>query len=367
MLNGICPQLGRDMGTWATYAPTKTDMQRKLHRAVLLLLVRSNLIQIADLDVYLAKNANEGRDQVWLEFLILFVRTAVLESIAPPSKMPKMIHVVQLIAEERSPVSQEINPGYRKAAVRLLEELRSSLESGDPRARQPNDGAGQPGGNKLTYEESSSMSPASLKHLTDASLVIAKSAQGFASSDPPNARAGATEVLIGWLRVQNDAASNDKIMAQFLQRLQQQFGVGTSDDQTERFLRLTTEVVVESCAKNADSSKGLNYQAMDGYAKLLSYLVRYMNSGGSTDQISRQRLAFLNKVLGVIIRSLVASYERAQQSNAQWDQRPWFRLLLDLVCELNLPNPALDPIKAGIVSVFGSAFHVVQPLVVPGA
>jgi len=368
MLNKICPQLGRDMGTWATYAPTKTDMQRKLHRAVLLLLVRSNLIQIADLDAYLARNADEGRDQVWLEFLILFVRTAVLENIAPPAKMPKMINVVQIISDDsRSPIGQEINPAFRKAAVRLLEELRNSLESGDSRGRLGDDGKqGQTGRSQPTYEESSSMSPASLKHFSDASLVIAKSSQSFASADPPNAKQLVTEILVQWLRVQSEAVSNDKIMAQFLQRLQQQFGVGSNDDQTERFLRLTTEVVVESCAKNVDATKGLNYQAIDGYGKLLSYLVRYMNSGGSTEQVSQQRLALLNKVLGVITRSLVTSYEKAQQSNVQWDQRPWFRLVLDLVYELNLPNPALDPIKAGIVSVFGSAFHIVQPLVVPG-
>ena len=365
MLNKICPQLGRDMGTWATYAPTKTDIQRKLHRAVLLLLVRSDLIQIENLDGYLAKNADEGRDQVWLEFLILFVRTSVLESIAPPAKMPKMINVVQIIADDRSPVSDSINPAFRKAATRLLEEIRASLEAGDSR-RAGEDGKGPTGRNQPSYEESSSMSPVSLKHLTAASLVIAKSSQSFASADPPNAKQLVAEILMNWLRVQNDAASNDKLMAQFLQRLQQLFGVGSNDDQTERFLRLTTEVVVESCAKNVDPAKGPNYQAIDGYTKLLSSIVRYMNAGGSAEQVSQQRLTLLNKVLGVITRSLVASYEKAQQTNAQWDQRPWFRLLLDLVCELNQPNPALDPIKAGIVSVFGSAFHVIQPLVVPG-
>jgi CCR4-NOT transcription complex subunit 1 len=205
-----------------------------------------------------------------------------------------------------------------------------------------------------------------LKHIAEASLLIAKSSQSFASADPPNAKQLVTEILVSWLRVQNDAASNDKIMAQFLQRLQQQFGVGSNDDQTERFLRLATEVVVESCTKNADASSGLNYQAIDGYAKLLSYIVRYMNGGGSTEQVSQQKLTLLNKVLGVITRSLVTSCEKAQQSSVQWDQRPWFRLLLDLVCELNQPNPALDLIKVAIVGIFGSSFHVVQPLVVPG-
>jgi CCR4-NOT transcription complex subunit 1 len=360
MMNKICPQLGRDMGTWATYAPTKTDVQRKLHRAVLLLLVRSDLIQIGDLDTYLAKNSDEGRDQVWLEFLILFVRTAVLEKIASPVKMPKMISVVQIIAEERSPVSHEINPAFCKAAFRLLEEIRGSLESGDFHGRLGD--SNKESNSSPTHEECSSISPASLKHLTDASLVIAKSSQSFASADPPNAKQLVMEILVGWLRVQNDAASNDKIMAQFLQRLQQQFGVGSNDDQTERFFRLATEVVVESCSKTVD----VNYQAVDGYAKLLSYIVRYMNTGGSAEQVSQQKMTLLNKVLGVITRSLVTSYDKARQSSAQWDQRPWFRLFLDLVCELNLPNPAFDLIKGGIVGIFGSSFHVVQPLVVPG-
>jgi len=56
----------------------------------------------------------------------------------------------------------------------------------------------------------------------------------------------------------------------------------------------------------------------------------------------------------------------ATEARGNWDQRPWYRLLLNLVHDLNSPSPALDPISLGILSVFGSAFHVVQPLVVPG-
>jgi CCR4-NOT transcription complex subunit 1 len=364
MLNKICPQLGRNIGTWTKYAPTKSDSERKLHRAVLLLLVRSDLIQIGDLDAHLAKSADEGRDQIWLEFLILFVRAATLENIVPPAKMPNMINIVQLIAEDSAPSSQQINPAFRKAAARLLEELRNSISSGgDARV-----GVGRmtPPAPRPSYEESSSMSPTSVKQLTDASLVIAKSSLSLASNDPPNARQNATDILVNWLRVQNEAAGNDKILAQFLQLLQQKFGVGSSDDETERFLRLTSEVVVESCVKSADANKGLRYDAIDGYAKLLSYLVIHMNGGGTAEQVAQQRLTMLNKVLGAITRSLVTSHEKAQQTNTQWDQRPWFRLLLDLVCELNTPNQMLDAMKSSIVNVFGSAFHVIQPLVVPG-
>ena len=67
---------------------------------------------------------------------------------------------------------------------------------------------------------------------------------------------------------------------------------------------------------------------------------------------------------------MISDYERCKQEAAGgaplWDQRPWFRLFLNLVVDLNSPSPALDPISYGILSVFGSAFHVVQPLVVPG-
>jgi len=40
--------------------------------------------------------------------------------------------------------------------------------------------------------------------------------------------------------------------------------------------------------------------------------------------------------------------------------------LLNFVLDLCAPNPTLDPIAHGILSVFASAFHVVQPLVIPG-
>jgi len=78
----------------------------------------------------------------------------------------------------------------------------------------------------------------------------------------------------------------------------------------------------------------------------------------------------LNKILGITVRTMMAHYERSVRESGlispNWDQRPWFRLMLNLVIDLNSPSPTLDPIGYGILSVFGSAFHVIQPLVVPG-
>jgi len=59
-------------------------------------------------------------------------------------------------------------------------------------------------------------------------------------------------------------------------------------------------------------------------------------------------------------------FEKKKSERASWDQRPWFRLLMNLVVDINKPDPSLENIRLGILSVFGAAFHVCQPLVMPG-
>ena len=114
----------------------------------------------------------------------------------------------------------------------------------------------------------------------------------------------------------------------------------------------------------------MNYGVIDAYANLVSILIRHMIGGGSTDQIATQRVSLLNKFIGITVRTMMSNYERCKQEAdggaPLWDQILLFRLFLNLVVDLNSPSPALDPISYGILSVFGSAFDVVQPLVVPG-
>merc|ERR1719162_1699065 len=101
-INVSCPKLGPDMGTWATYAPTNTEAQRRLHRTVLLLLVRSHLLAVNELDQFLAARADNGRNPVWVEFALLFIRTAFMERISLPNDFPKVIDLMTRIADGRS-------------------------------------------------------------------------------------------------------------------------------------------------------------------------------------------------------------------------------------------------------------------------
>jgi len=110
-LNICCRQLEKDLGTWATYAPTDTDAKRKLHRTVLLLLLRIKLLQVFELDNYLCERVNGGRNVVWLEFSMAFIRTAVHEKIVDMKELPKTMDALVELSKNDVIVIRLLN-GY---------------------------------------------------------------------------------------------------------------------------------------------------------------------------------------------------------------------------------------------------------------
>eukprot|EP00339_Tiarina_fusa_P012692 CAMPEP_0117063692 /NCGR_PEP_ID=MMETSP0472-20121206/44463_1 /TAXON_ID=693140 ORGANISM="Tiarina fusus, Strain LIS" /NCGR_SAMPLE_ID=MMETSP0472 /ASSEMBLY_ACC=CAM_ASM_000603 /LENGTH=2289 /DNA_ID=CAMNT_0004783497 /DNA_START=52 /DNA_END=6922 /DNA_ORIENTATION=+ len=372
-VNISCPKLGKDIGTWATYAPTNTETQRRLHRTVLLLLVRSRLLAVGDLDAFLAARTDNGRSHIWVEFSLLFIRTAFMERISMPSEFPKLMDLMTRIADGRSQASPQVVQSYRKPILRMLEETRGLAPSTEMQANVPTNQstARETRRSPPAIQQSSSLSPASLSKMTSASKKVAEATIKFAKNDPPNARQEVTTILDNWIRVYTEAAGNDKVYAQFLQYLQQ-VGVGKIEENTERFLRLSVSIVMEAVLKTATNGNNgsravLNYTVVDVFSNLLVLMFRHMNAGGTQEQIEAQRLSILNKILGVIVRCMMSDAESKKGSaQSQWDQRPWFRLILNLLIDINKPDPALEPIKLGVLSVFGATFHVSQPLVLPG-
>ena len=371
-INSYCPKLGKDMGTWSTYAPTNTEPQRRLHRTVLLLLVRSRLLAVHELDGFLAARADSGRNHIWVEFSLLFIRTALTEQIATTGDFPKLLDLMTRIADGRSQASAQMVETYRQPILRMLEETRVAPHSEPvitPPATNITVGASAVKDNE-SFEQSSSLSPVTLSTYGKATRAVAESTELFARRDPASARQQVASLLEAWIRLQSDEQVSEKSLAQYMQVLQT-FGVGKSEEQTERFFRLAAITVVEAVLKNptvgTDGRKVLNYTFVDLYCKLLVILVHHMNSGGTQEQIHAQRLGVLNKILGSTVRSMMWQYEKHKLNAAAgpWDQRPWYRLFMNLVMDLNQTDKTLEPIRLGILSVFAAAFHVCQPLVFP--
>ena len=75
------------------------DNKKKLNRTILLLLVRSKLVKISDLDIFITRSMADGRNTIWIEFAILFVRTAVMEKIAALEELSNIIETLSKIGE----------------------------------------------------------------------------------------------------------------------------------------------------------------------------------------------------------------------------------------------------------------------------
>ena len=146
--------------------------------------------------------------------------------------------------------------------------------------------------------------------------VATKAAEALAlasRNDPPQTRQSVTYLLDYWIRVYNETPGNEKAYAQYLQLLQQH-GVGKSEENSERFFRASTELVVEAVLKSGQVVEGssvpiLHYNVVDAYTKLVALLFKYMTSGGGAEKVAAQRINLLNKVLGITVRSLMASSE----------------------------------------------------------
>lgn len=354
-INASCPKLGKDIGTWATYAPTNTEGQRRLHRTVLLLLTRSRLLAVSDLDAFLAARADNGRNPIWVEFSLLFIRTAFLERISIPSDFPKLIDLMTQIADGRSQASPQIVQTYQKPILRMLEETRGMVA--------PQQGLSERGITK----ENSSLSVESLSNMTSAPKKVTEAVEALMQKDPPNAKQQITRLIDNWIRINNEGAGND-VQSSFLQFLREA-GFGEVEEQTERFLRVSMLLVVEAALKSANNTTGmLNYTVIDVYSKLLVLMFRNLAATTeSSEMMDAQRLSMLNKILGSVVRCMMFDAETTKKSGGRaWDQRPWFRILLNLLMDVNKPDVSLESIKLGVLSVFGAAFHVCQPLVLPG-
>merc|ERR1711935_538826 len=209
---------------------------------------------------------------------------------------------------------QNVIQNYKKPILRMLEEMRglAPSQNGPTSGQVANGSATSANGDRwqsnATIQDSSSLSIDSLSRFTTAAGKVAEATEGFAKKDPPNARQQVTQLLENWIRVNNEASGNEKINGQFLQYLQG-FGVGKVEEHTERFVRLSCQIVVDAVLKSAAAGENgktvLNYAVADVYCRLLVLMFKHLNSGGSLEQVKVQRLAMLNKILGCTIRTMM--------------------------------------------------------------
>lgn len=393
----ISAHLVRDeVANWIAFLPAHSDADRFLHAHVLVRLLGVELLDVAELDAYLARNMDGGRSQPWLDVALNFVELSVakyhlatfpadlqriarvLEVVArqphPPPALRRLVAALSADQQNRAHQQQKLQqqqqqleePKQQSATQQQFQHINSGLDAGlnalNVTVRRAMSG---------TQDVQSNAGHA--VNATSAARELRRAC--IVPKDPTGAREQVTGLLEQWIRVWNESPGSEKAYAQYLTLLQQH-GVPRNEQSTERFVRLATIICVESCVESRTAEEGasantlgvLTYSVVDAYAKLLILLVKYAIPDTSPSTVlagTPQRLDLLNRVLLTLTRTLVSNYDKTVEMD-NFDQRPYFRLFLNLLQDLNVPDPVLDSSNPRVLAAFATVLHALQPAVTPG-
>jgi CCR4-NOT transcription complex subunit 1 len=317
------------------------ESHRETHRFVLSLLMRANLLRPAEVDVYFSNNLDGGHNMLWVEVALSFVKHCISEDLAATYEFATTFDTVSKM--------RPANATVRKQLQKWLTDLRSLAAAKDEQ-KAANSGASAAGGQA--------------------------GSQAVGGSQSATGREQVVQLLERWMRVWS--SSNDQVFNQFLQ-LMHQYGVLKTEESADRFFRIATDVCIDACNKSVQlhsvstnpasgepmTSPLLSYNVIDALAKLFLQLIRLADKENSNAAVVRINL--FGRILQAVARSLLEECEAKANMNANFDQRPYYRLFVNLFQDLGPCDPKQDPSPSVqmLLSVFTQVLLAVQPSQVP--
>jgi CCR4-NOT transcription complex subunit 1 len=174
-----------------------------------------------------------------------------------------------------------------------------------------------------------------------------------AADDPPGLREQVAQLFEEWLRIYNQPGQNEQAV-QFIIKLVQTDLLRT-DDISTRFFRLCTDFAIRMSyqhpVEHNTTPLCINYHGPDAFARLIVVLLKPF--GEST------KVALLNKVLNTIITVLLRDHEALQYC---FNQKPFFRVLSNLLFDVHASD---ENVTFQVLTAFCQAFHMLRPAQVP--
>ncbi|KAJ7950880.1 putative CCR4-NOT transcription complex protein [Quillaja saponaria] len=338
-IRDVCKLAVKELTSWVIYS----EEERKFNKDITVGLIRSELLNLAEYNVHMAKLIDGGRNKAATEFSISLLQTLVLEEPKVISELHNLVDALaKLAAKPGSPESLlqlvEIvkNPGSN---IGVLSGASFGKED-KTRLLRDKKGTGLPTASREEYNNVESLEP-----------------------DPAGFREQVSMLFAEWYRICELPGANDAACTHYILQLHQN-GLLKGDDMTERFFRILTEVSVSHCLSSEVINSGslqspqmqaLSFLAIDIYAKLVFSILKPMQQGSS-------KLHLLSKILAVTVRFI---QKDAEEKKASFNQRPYFRLFINWLLDLGSLEPVIDGAILQILTVFANAFHNLQPLKVP--
>lgn len=334
----VCKRVVKELTNWVVYS----DEERKLNREITVGLIQSELINLADYNIHLAKLMDGGRNAMATDFAVHLVKSCVIqENLVGATELYNVIDSLAKIAQR---------PGAPESLQQLVELARNSTAGAVAQG-----GGGPPKDDKVSNVRGAGSKDEVKPIARDVSTAI-----------PPAFREQVMAVFDEWARICDTSANNDKAYAMYMSQIQHS-GLLKNDEVAERFFRTLTEIAVSHCltsetaqvAGTGPPSSGLSFTVVDMYARLVVLLVKYYVDPGNTAMI---KINLLNKVLMVAVKVLLRD---ADEKKTAFNSKPFFRLFVTWLIDLNSPDPILDSSNFQVLTGFATTFQALQPLRVP--
>ncbi|CAA2972771.1 Hypothetical predicted protein [Olea europaea subsp. europaea] len=320
------------------------DEDQKFKKDITVGLIRSELLNLAEYNVRMAKLLDAGRNKAATEFANSLIETLVIDDTKVISELHNLVDALAKLAAR---------PGYPESLQRLVEIAKnpatnalSDLSVGkDENAISSRD------------KEGTGVSGVSREDFISAELV---------EPDPAAFKEQVYALFVEWYQICELPGANDSACVHYVLHLQQR-GLLKGDDASYRFFHLLMEISVSHCLSSEVLNSGLSqthqgqplsFFAIDIYAKLVFSILKfsYKNEGSG-------KLSLLPKVLLMIVKFI---QKDSDEKRASFNPRPYFRLFINWILDLC----SLDPVSGGanfqVLTALANVFHAIQPLKFPG-
>ncbi|KAL3814967.1 hypothetical protein ACJIZ3_016235 [Penstemon smallii] len=332
----------KELTSWVIYS----EEDRKFNKDIIIGLIRSELLNLAEYNVHMAKLLDAGRNKAATDFSIALIQTLVTNDSKVISELHNLVDALaKLAARPGSPESLQQLIDIAKNTATGSASLSAATVGKEDNLRSSRDkkAAGLPGAIREEYAPT---------ELVD--------------SDPVGFPEQVSVLFAEWYQICEIPGANDAACARYVLHLQQR-GLLRGDEISDRFFRRIMELSVSHCLSteviNSSSSQShqgqpLSFLAIDIYAKLVFSVLKFcpIDQGSS-------KLSLLPKVLAVTVRFI---QKDAEEKRTSFNPRPYFRLFVNWLLDLCSLDPVVDGANFQVLTALANSFHAVQPLKIPG-
>ncbi|KAL8091899.1 uncharacterized protein LOC141692281 isoform X1 [Apium graveolens] len=323
----------KELTSWVIYS----DEDRKFNIDITVGLIRSDLLNLAEYNVHMAKLLDAGRNKAATDFAVSLIQTLVMNNSKVISELHHLVDALAKLAAR---------PGSPESLQQLVEI-----------ARNPSSSATGLSGLVAGKEDN-------LRHSRDRKQTTGLSAASreeyylldSVEPDPVGFRNQVSMLFAEWYQICELPGAKDAASAHFVLQLLQS-GLLKGDDMLDKFFRLLMELSVSHCLQSHQQTQPLSFLAIDIYAALVFSILKFFPA----DQGS-SKLSLLSKVLAVTVRTI---HKDAEEKKTAFNPRPYFRLFINWLLDLTTLEPVSDGANLQVLIALANAFHALQPLKIP--